>query len=74
MTAVSAGLTSLRHRAASRFKNLAMRVLVDKVPTKDSEVAAFIDDLKKDFPCLHFKATPAEAANEPPETLPAVEK
>ena len=51
-----------------------MRVVVDKVPAKDSEAAAFIDDLKKDFPCLHFKAIPAEAApnaNEPPETLPA---
>ena len=56
-----------------RFKNLAMRVVVDKAPVKGSEVAGFIDELKK-IPCLHFKAIPAEAApnaNEPPETLPA---
>ena len=51
-----------------------MRVLLDKAPAKDSEVAAFIEDLKKDFPCLHFKPIPAEAASnaeEPAETLPA---
>ena len=62
------------HRwSANRFKNLAMKVVVDKAPIKDSEVAGFIDDLKK-IPCLHFKAIPAEAApnaNEPPETLAA---
>ncbi len=53
----------------NRFKNLAMKVVVDKAPVKDSEVAGFIDELKK-IPCLHFKAIPAEA-NEPPETLSA---
>ena len=58
--------------AFPRFKNLAMKVVVDKAVVKDSEVAGFIDDLKK-IPCLHFKAIPAEVptANEPPETLPA---
>ena len=51
-----------------------MRVVLDKSPVKDSEVAGFIDELKK-IPCLHFKAIPAEKVpdvNEPPETLPAV--
>ena len=37
-----------------------MKVVVDKAPVNDSEVARFIDDLKKDLPCLHFKAIPAE--------------
>ena len=57
-----------------RCKNLAVRVVLDKSPVKDSEVAGFIDELKK-IPCLHFKAIPAEEVpdvNEPPETLPAV--
>ena len=51
-----------------------MKVVVDKAPVNDSEVARFIDDLKKDLPCLHFKAIPADAdstAIEPTETLPA---
>ena len=46
--------------SVDRFKNLAMKVVVDKAPVNDSEVARFIDDLKKDLPCLHFKAIPAE--------------
>ena len=48
--------------AVHRFKNLAMKVVVDRAPVNDSEVARFIDDLKKDLPCLHFKAIPAETA------------
>ena len=36
-----------------------MKVVVDKAPVNDSEVARFIDDLKA-IPCLHFKAIPAE--------------
>ena len=57
---------------ANRFKNLAMRVICDKVPEDDSAAAEFIAKLKK-IPCLHFKTMPAATAttNEPPETLPA---
>ena len=47
-----------------------MRVVVDKAPVKDSEVAGFIDELKK-IPCLHFKAIPAAETDAPPETLRA---
>ena len=57
---------------ANRFKNLAMRVICDKVPEDDSAAAEFIAKLKK-IPCLHFKKMPGAAANstEPPEALPA---
>ena len=41
------------------FKNLAMRVKLDKKPEEDSPVEAFIDELKE-IPCLHFAAMPAE--------------
>ena len=55
------------------FKNLAMRVNLDKQPEPDSDVASFIDELKENFPCLHFKPIPpaASAIEEIPETLPA---
>ena len=57
---------------ANRFKNLAMRVICDKVPEDDSAAADFIAKLEK-IPCLHFKKMPGATANtnEPPETLPA---
>ena len=57
---------------ANRFKNLAMRVICDKVPEDDSAAADFITKLKK-IPCLHFKKMLGATANtnEPPETLPA---
>ena len=42
------------------FKNLAMRVKLDKKPDEDSPVEAFIDELK-DIPCLHFATTFEEA-------------
>ena len=35
------------------FKNLAMRVKIDKTPEADTPVDAFITELKK-IPCLHF--------------------
>ena len=41
------------------FKNLAMRVKVDKKPEEDSAVCAFISELKK-IPCLHFAAIPED--------------
>jgi hypothetical protein len=52
-----------------------MRVNLDKQPEPDSEVAAFIDELKENFPCLHFKPIPpaASAVEEVPETLPAAD-
>ena len=48
---------------------------LDKQPEPDSEVAAFIDELKENFPCLHFKPIPpaASAVEEVPETLPAAD-
>ena len=55
------------------FKSLAMRVVLDKAPEQGSEVADFIDELKKNHPCLHFKPIPAAPAAEPPETLPATD-
>ena len=50
-----------------------MRVNLDKQPEPDSDVAAFIDELKENYPCLHFKPNPpaASAIEEIPETLPA---
>ena len=53
-----------------------MRVNLDKQPEPDSEVASFIDELKENFPCLHFKPIPpaAPAVDEIPETLPAADK
>ena len=45
------------------FKNLAMRVKLDKKPEEDSAVEAFIDELK-DIPCLHFAAIPEDAVEE----------
>jgi hypothetical protein len=50
-------------------------VSLDKHPKPDSEVAAFIDELKENFPCLHFKPMPpaASAVEVIPETLPAAD-
>ena len=45
------------------FKNLAMRVKVDKKPEADSPADAFISELKK-IPCLHFAPMPEEAEAE----------
>ena len=39
-----------------------MRVVLDKAPEQGSEVADFINELKKDHPCLHFKPIPAAPA------------
>ena len=36
------------------FQNLAMKVIVESEPTEDSEVAVFIEDLRK-IPNLHFE-------------------
>ena len=41
------------------FKNLAVRVKLDKKPEADTPVDAFISELKK-IPCLHFAALPEE--------------
>ena len=41
------------------FKNLAMKVKLDKKPEEDSEVERFIDELKE-IPCLHFAPMPAD--------------
>ena len=38
------------------FRNLAMRVKLDKKPEADTPVDAFVEDLKK-IPCLHFAIT-----------------
>ncbi len=35
------------------FKNLAMRVKLDRKPEADTPVDAFVEDLKR-IPCLHF--------------------
>ena len=43
------------------FKNLAMRVKLDKKPEADTPVDAFVEDLKK-IPCLHFAASTEDAA------------
>ena len=39
------------------FKNLAMRVKLDKKPEADTPVDAFISELRK-IPCLHFAPIP----------------
>ena len=43
------------HGGDAVFKNLAMRVKLDKKPEADTPVDAFVEDLKK-IPCLHFAA------------------
>ena len=43
------------------FKNLAMRVKLDKKTEADTPVDAFISELKK-IPCLHFAAITEDGA------------
>ena len=43
------------------FKNLAMRVKLDRKPEADTQVDAFVEDLKK-IPCLHFAAITKDGA------------
>ena len=43
------------------FKNLAMRVKLDKKPEADTPVDAFVEDLRK-IPCLHFAAITEDGA------------
>ena len=45
------------------FKNLAMRVKLDKKPEADTPVDAFISELKK-IPCLQFAAVPEDDEEE----------
>ena len=45
------------------FKNLAMRVRLNKKPEADTPVDAFISKLKK-IPCLHFAAIPEDDEEE----------
>ena len=45
------------------FKNLAVRVKLDKKPESDTPVDAFVEELKK-IPNLHFAATPEDHAEE----------
>ena len=45
------------------FKNLAMRVKLDKKIEADTPVDAFISELKK-IPCLHFAAVPEDDEEE----------
>ena len=45
------------------FKNLAMRVKLDKKPEADTPVDAFISELKK-ISCLHFAPTPDDEDGE----------
>ena len=53
------------------FKNLAMRVTIDKTPDEGSDTAGFIEELKE-LSNLHFKATtptpPAASATQAPAT------
>ena len=56
------------------FRNLVMRVVVDKQPDEGSDTAYFLEQLKE-LSNLHFKAsTPTPAAATPtPETQAAAE-
>ena len=40
------------------FKNLAMRVTLDKKPEADTPVDAFINSELRKIPCLHFAPIP----------------
>ena len=55
------------------FKNLCMRLTVDKQPDEGSDTADFLEELKE-LSSLHWKAMPTPAAAPPtPETQAAAE-